>query len=230
MDRLTELLNKYNYKFSDEVIHKFKLLMSFVLEKNKQFNLTTITDENEFYVKHIIDSLSALNFFENNSEILDIGSGAGFPALVLKLANPTLKITMLDSVNKKVMFLNEAIKLLNITDITAIHSRIEDFALKNYEKFDYVTSRAVAPLSTLMEYSLPFLKIGGKMIAYKGLSINEELENCKNSLKILGGNTQDIIQLNIEDNQRNILIIKKEKHTPKDYPRTQNKPRIKPLN
>ena len=230
MNKLKELLQKYHFDLQDEKLKQLTDLMSFVLEKNEQLNLTTITDEMEFYIKHILDSLLALKEIPDGSKVLDIGSGAGFPALVLKIANPTLNFTLLDSVNKKVEFLNEAIKRLNLTEIIAIHSRIEDFAEKHIQTFDVCTSRAVAPLSTLLEYSLPFLKIDGKMIAYKGPSLEEELQSCKNSLKILGGNTQNIIELNIEDNKRTILIVKKERNTPKGYPRGQNKPRIKPLN
>lgn len=226
-------MNLQNNPFSNltqEQINQLNTLMNFVLEKNQQFNLTAITDPKEFHVKHFLDSLAGLPNLENNAHIIDIGSGAGFPALVLKIANPTLNIIMLDSVKKKVDFLNQAIQLLNLQNITAIHARVEDFAKQNFEKFDICTSRAVAALSTLLEYSLPLVKVGGKIVAYKGPTVQDELNLCKNTLKLLGGRVQNIIQLKIEDNHRCILVVEKQKHAPKGYPRGGNKPRTNPLN
>ena len=210
--------------------NQLEKLMFFVLEKNKECNLTAITDQKEFHVKHFLDSLAGFPHIPNHASVVDIGSGAGFPALVLKIANSTLQIVMIDSVRKKVDFLNQVIQQLSLTNIQAIHTRVEDFAATHFEQFDVCTSRAVAPLSTLLEYSLPLVKLDGKMIAYKGPNAVQEINLCKNTLKVLGGKVQNIIELEIEDNQRNILIIQKEKHAPKGYPRGGNKPRNNPLN
>lgn len=229
-EKIKQLLTKYNFEFEEDIYNKFEKLMELVLQKNQEFNLTSITEENDFISKHILDSLFALKHITDGSEVIDIGSGAGFPALILKIANPTLSFTMIDSVRKKVDFLNFAIKELNLKDVQAVHARVEDFAVLNSQNYDFCTSRAVAALSTLLEYSLPFVKIGGKMIAYKGPSIHQEIENCEKSLKILGGKIENIIELNIEDFSRTILIVNKEKNTQKGYPRSNNKPRINPLN
>lgn len=229
MSLTQKYLNEYNINLSEIQVEKLEKLMKLVLEKNKQFNLTAIKEEKDFVVKHIIDSLQAKHIISDNSKVLDIGSGAGFPALVLKIANPSLEFILIDSVGKKVNFLNFAIKELELEKIHALHTRIEDYAKENIEKFDFVTSRAVAHLSTLCEYSLPFLKIGGKMIAYKGPSADEEVRICKNCLKILGGKVQNIIKLKVEDNTRNLLEISKIYSSKKGYPRGQNKPRLNPI-
>lgn len=229
-NKLNSIFLKYEINLSPQQANQLTQFYALVVEKNKIMNLTTITDEDEFIVKHILDSGLGVKFLQDNATVLDIGSGAGFPGIVLKILNPTLKITLLDSVRKKVDFLNEVIQKLNLKNIIAIHARVEDFAKENYESFDYVTSRAVAYLSTLLEYSLPFLKINGKMIAYKGPLIEEELNNAQNSLKILCGKAENIIKLNIEGNDRTFLIVTKTKSCSRAYPRAKNLPRVKPLN
>ncbi len=228
--KILEKFKEYQISISDFQAKQLEEFMLLVLEKNKEINLTSITDKDEFVVKHLLDSALALSLFEDNSLILDIGSGAGFPGIVLKILNPTLKITLLDSVKKKTDFLVEVKEKLALKNLEIVHSRVEDFIKDKREKFDFVTSRAVASMSTLLEYSLPFLKINGKMIVYKGPNVQEELKNVINSFKILAGRLENIIQLNIEENTRNILIINKEKIGSKFYPRSKNLPRKNPLN
>jgi 16S rRNA (guanine527-N7)-methyltransferase len=229
-EKIINAFEKSNLVISEQVAKQLEEFMLLVLHTNKTTNLTTITDTDEFVTKHLVDSAVGGSFLLDNSTVLDLGSGAGFPALVLKILNPSLKFVLVDSVRKKVDFLNNTIKQLSLSEVVAIHERAEDYAKNNRESFDFVTSRAVANMSTLLEYSLPFLRIGGKMIVYKGPNVNQELENSKNSLKILGGKVQSIIQLNIEENARNIVVIEKVSSSPKQYPRDKNLPRKNPLN
>jgi 16S rRNA (guanine527-N7)-methyltransferase len=228
--KIEKLLQTNGHSFNATQVKQLEQLMLLVLDKNKQFNLTAITEENDFLVKHILDSLAAINHLKQNARVLDIGSGAGFPSLVLKIARPDLEFVLVDSIKKKTDFLNYSINELKLTRILAVHTRIEDFAKQNLESFDHCTSRAVAPLSVLMEYSLPFLKNDATMIAYKGPSVVDELNFVENSLKILGGNIQNIIELDIEGQKRTLVIVKKIKVGQKGYPRSGNKPRISPLN
>lgn len=226
---LDEKLKEYGYNLSKEQQQQLENLTTLVIQKNQEINLTTIIDKKEFVIKHILDSLCGAKYILDNSKVLDIGSGAGFPALVLKIYNPTLDFVLVDSVRKKVDFLNFAIKQLSLKNVIAIHTRIEDFANKYGEYFDFCTSRAVAKVSTLIEYSLPFLRINGKIIAYKGPNLSCELNESKKALKILGGEIESVVDFEIEKNNRKILIVKKTQKTPKGYPRRNNKPRLNPI-
>jgi len=220
--------------FSDNRLEEYYNLLT---DWNKRINLTSITNREEVFLKHFYDSVLPIELIPNGSVILDIGSGAGFPGIVLKIANPTLDITMLDSVAKKVNFLNIVINELKLNKdetnclvkngIRAIHCRAEDFTKRN---FDIVVFRAVASLATLVEYSLPFLKIGGMMIAYKSSAVDEEITQASRALNILGGQIEQILYKNLTDDiMRSFVLIKKIKETPAGYPRKNNKPRSKPL-
>ncbi|MBP5648715.1 MAG: 16S rRNA (guanine(527)-N(7))-methyltransferase RsmG [Clostridia bacterium] len=203
-----------------------KKIFSYLIEENKKYNLTTITDYNDFLVKHIKDSELGLEYVYG--KVLDIGSGAGFPGIVLKLEKEDIDITLIDSVKKKVDYINGLIKELNIKNAKAIHARIED--LDEKEKYDVVTARAVAPLRVLLEYALPFLKKGGIFVAYKSENIEEEIEEAKNALKILGGKIKRIDEKKLDEKTiRKFVIIEKVKNTEKKYPRKNNKPRKDPL-
>lgn len=206
---MEELLKKYN---------------SMLVEKNKALNLTAHKTEEDSWVNNIQDSLLFLNEFPAKGKCMDLGSGCGCPAIPLKLALPELYITMVDSVNKKVEFLNESVKALNLENIKAIHTRIEDF--KFYETFDFVTARAVAPLPTLLEYALPFLKVGGLCFAFKGSKWQDEINASQNALRLLGGKVKDI---KLHGETRSLIIIEKVKPTDRKYPRNKNLPRLKPL-
>ena len=177
---------------------------------------------------HFKDSILPQELICRDAKLLDIGSGAGFPAIPLKIVRNDLDVTMVDSVNKKVTFLQEVIQKLGLEGIKAIHKRIEELDKQN--KFDVVTSRAVAPLNVLVEYCLPFVKRNGIMIAYKSLDIDEELKQAANAIEILGGSKPEIKQIELnEEIKRNFVIIKKVKETPLGYPRGGNKPRLKPI-
>ncbi len=205
--------------------------MQILLEWNVKMNLTAITEEKEIIQKHFIDSLTIASYCYAG-KIIDIGTGAGFPGIPLKIWNQNVEITLLDSLNKRVLFLKEVIKKLELKKINAIHGRAEEIAIKEQfrEKYDIAVSRAVAPMNVLLEYMLPFVKIGGKCICMKGPNI-EELENSKKALKILGGKVIKIEELNLPETEikRNIIIIEKEKKTPKQYPRKAGKPSKEPL-
>lgn len=201
-------------------------LFDIISDANSKFNLTSITSYEEFLTKHIKDSELGEEFV--SGKVLDIGSGAGFPALVLKIDKPEIELTMIDSVGKKVNYLNETITKLGLTQAIAVHTRIEDLNKKEY--FDTVTARAVASMATLVEYALPFLKIGGRLVAYKSNDIDEELRLAKNAIKILGGEIEKIVEKKLDEEiTRKFVIVKKIKQTPPKFPRGQNKPRLIPL-
>ena len=186
-----------------------------LVERNKVINLTAHKTEEDSWVNNVQDSLLFLDAFPKTGRMLDIGSGCGCPAIPLKIALPGLDVTMIDSVKKKVDFLSEFGR--------AIHTRIEDFHERD---FDIITARAVAPLPTLLEYALPFLKVGGLLFAFKGSQWQTEIDESANALKILGGEVKDV---KVHSESRVLIIIKKTKPTPKTYPRGKNLPRTKPL-
>lgn len=233
LQELEEKAKIIDIKLDEEQKGKFYRYMNLLIEWNKKVNLTAIIEPKEIILKHFIDSLTISKHIKNNSNIIDIGTGAGFPGIPLKIYNPTLKITLLDSLNKRITFLNEVIQELELKDIEAIHGRIEDIAQeKQYrEKYDIVTSRAVASLNILSEYMIPFNKTGGKSICMKGAEVEEELEDAKNAIKTLGGKIEKVEEFKLanEDIKRNIIIIKKEKNTPNKYPRKAGTPTKNPL-
>ena len=223
---------KNNIKISEEKNEKFFQYMNLILEWNEKVNLTAIKDEKEFIVKHFIDSLTIDYLIKESKRILDIGTGAGFPGIPLKINNPNANVTLIDSVNKKIMVLNDVIEKLGLDKIEALHVRAEELARESAyrEKFDIVTTRAVSNLSTISEYMLPFVKIGGKAICMKGPNIEKELEDAKKAIQMLGGEIENIEKFNIDDEfERNIIIIKKVKNTNKKYPRGQGKPAKEPI-
>ena len=223
---------KNNIKFDEQKSEKLYEYMKLILEWNEKINLTAIKDEKMFIVKHFIDSLTVNNFLDNAQNLLDIGTGAGFPGIPLKIYNPDINITLIDAVNKKIMVLNDIINKLELQNIEALHIRAEDLAkdLNYRESFDVVTTRAVSNFSTISEYMLPFVKIDGKAICMKGPNVEEELEYAKNPIKILGGTIEKVEKFNINNEfERNLVVIKKVKQTDKKYPRGQGKPSKEPL-
>lgn len=197
-------------------------------ERNEKINLTAITEPEEVKVKHFLDSCSAGELLPGGASVLDIGSGAGFPGLPLKIVRPDLTVTLLDSVNKKVAFMNDVIAELKLSGVTAVHARIEDFPHKG--EYDAVVSRAVAELSTLAEYALPFVKIGGAFIAYKSEKAESEAEAAASAITLLGGRIREIREAFVAAGlTRKLIIIDKIAPTPPKYPRGKNLPRLKPL-
>ena len=192
MKELREVFGKYGITLNDVQINQFEEYFSMLIETNKVLNLTAITEEHDVLIKHFLDSVLAINNFPKNAKVIDVGSGAGFPSIPLKIVRPDLQICMIDSLNKRVNFLNTVIQKLNLNDIKAEHFRAEDFAKKNREMFDVATARAVASLNTLVEYLLPFVKIGGSAVIYKSSKLNEELKEAENAIKILGGKVERV--------------------------------------
>ena len=225
-----EDLQKYA-NLSKEQLEKFKVYYKSLIEWNEKINLTAITDESEGITKHFADSLSILKYIKNNSKVIDVGTGAGFPGIPLKIANESLKITLLDSLNKRILFLDEVIKELNLKDINTIHGRAEEVAhdKDHREQYDIAVCRAVAKLNVLAEYMLPYLKVGGTFICMKGPNINEEIDSSMKAIKLLGGKIEKVESFELEENQRNIIIIKKEKNSPKNFPRKAGTPSKSPI-
>lgn len=235
MERLREKAAAFGIKLSDYQLEQFETYYEMLVEKNKVMNLTAITEKNEVIDKHFADSLALIKSGVSltGQKILDIGTGAGFPGIPLKIAFPELEIVLLDSLNKRIKFLNEVIEALGLEKITAIHGRAEDFAKqKEYrEQFDYVVSRAVANLTVLSEYCLPYVKVGGCFIPYKSGEIDEELNNSKKAVQILGGKIEEVVKFQLPDTDigRSFVKIKKNKNTAKKYPRKAGLPAKEPL-
>jgi 16S rRNA (guanine527-N7)-methyltransferase len=235
-------LDTIGVKLSDSQVGQFMDYYELLVEWNSFMNLTAITEFDEVCTKHFIDSLSlvksldieSLSKSDNPLTLIDVGTGAGFPGLPLKIAFPGLKITLLDSLGKRVKFLNEVISKLRLKDIVAIHGRAEDFAKPELmrEKFDVCVSRAVANLSTLSEYCIPYVKVGGYFISYKSEKIADEMKSSGKAIEILGGvlEGQNEFLLPDSDIYRNLVKIKKVKPTPKKYPRKAGLPSKEPLN
>ena len=226
-------VDKLGITLSEIQLKQFYNYMNLLIEWNKKINLTAITEPNEIILKHFVDSLTISKYISDGTRVVDVGTGAGFPGIPLKIYRQDLEIILLDSLQKRINFLDEVIKELNLEKIEIIHSRVEDFGKdKRYrEKFDIATSRAVANLATLSEYLLPLVKVGGKVISMKGSLIEEELELSKNAIKILGGKVEKVDEFNLpnSDISRNIILINKIKETPNKYPRKAGEPSKKPL-
>lgn len=228
---IKDLFKKYNLDLSEKQIEQFDIYMNFLLEENQKYNLTAITDKKEIVIKHFVDSVLPLCEISQNASVIDVGTGAGFPGVPLKILRPDIKLTLLDSLQKRINFLNLLLGKLGINGVTTIHSRAEDFAFKNREKFDIALSRAVASVPTLSEYLLPFVKVNGKVLMYKGSSAEEELSIGEKAILTLGGKVEKILNfaLNEVDSQRKIIVINKINKTDKKYPRDKNLPKIKPI-
>lgn len=219
--KIEEILIKSEIKPTKQIVDNFIKYYNLLIEGNKICNLTAITDEDGVVEKHFYDSIFPQKYFSLNAKVLDIGAGAGFPSIPLKLVRDDLSFTLLDSLNKRINFLNNTIQTLNLKNIEAMHGRAEDFAkLSDYrEKFDITTARAVANLKVLSEYCLPFVKVGGQFIAYKSGNCEEEINEAKQIICELGGKISKIIDYNIGENSRKLVIIEKIKETLKKYPR-----------
>lgn len=224
------------YKLNDKQIENFQKFYTLLQEWNYKIDITKIVDEDEVYIKHFLDSLliTKSGVIEKNQKIIDVGTGGGFPGIPLKIYNDSLSFTLLDSLKKRINFLDIVKEDLKLENVENLHGRAEEIARKEEyrEKYDVATSRAVANLQTLLEYCLPFVKVGGYFIAMKGPHFKEELKDSKGAIKILGGVLDKVIEyeLPLSLGQRSLIVIKKIKATPHRFPRSGGKPRTKPLN
>lgn len=226
-------MNSIGIELTDPQLNAFETYYDMLIDRNKVMNLTAITEFDEVMDKHFLDSVYLFRSIklEADYKLIDIGTGAGFPGIPLKIVFPELKITLLDSLNKRVGFLNDVIDELNLNDIEAIHGRAEDIARdKAYRaSYDIAVSRAVANLSTLSEYCLPFVKIGGKFVSYKSGDCADEVDNAKAAIHLLGGKINKIDEFSYSNNSRSFIVIDKVMNTSNKYPRKAGLPSKKPL-
>ena len=228
-------LKEFGIELSEKQREQFLLYYELLIEKNQVMNLTAITDYDEVMKKHFVDSVSLVRACDMKGRIsvVDVGTGAGFPGLALKIVFPDLRVTLVDSLNKRVLFLKEVVEKLGLKEVTALHGRAEDLARQKElrERFDLCVSRAVANLSTLSEYCLPFVKVGGSFISYKSEKISEELPLAENAIQVLGGKIKDQVSFYLPDSDiyRNLFIVEKIKQTPKKFPRKAGIPGKEPL-
>lgn len=228
-------LEQLNVSLSEEQIDQFLRYYELLTEWNERINLTAIKEYSDVMKKHFIDSISLVKAYDvfREASVIDVGTGAGFPGLALKIAYPGLRITLLDSLNKRIHFLDTVIHELGLSDIKTIHGRAEDCARSDLlrEKFDLCVSRAVANLSTLSEYCLPFVKVGGEFVSYKSEKLSEEMESAEHAISILGGKIKEQVEFMLPDSDiyRNLVVMEKIKETPKKFPRKAGLPAKNPL-
>ena len=232
-NKMIELSKKINVQLNDEQIKKYFEYMTLLLDWNEKINLTAITEMDDVILKHFIDSMTIFKYIENVESIIDVGTGAGFPGIPIAIMKKDVKITLLDSLNKRINFLNEVCSELKINNVETIHGRVEEIGKnkEHREKYDIAVSRAVANMSTLSEYLIPLVKIGGKCICMKGSEIEQELEQAKFAIKELGGKIEKVEKFTLPDSdmERNIIIIKKIKETSNKYPRKAGMPSKVPI-
>lgn len=228
-------IEAFGITLTEQQINQFLVYYEMLVEWNQMMNLTAITEYEEVMKKHFVDSISLVKAYDvsKSVSVIDVGTGAGFPGLALKIAYPQLKLTLLDSLNKRIQFLNAVIEKLGLDGVDTIHGRAEDFAKpgKLREKYDLCVSRAVANLSTLSEYCLPFVKEGGEFISYKSEKIQEEMVKAEKAISILGGKVVKQVEFTLPDSDiyRNLFVIRKVKKTPGKYPRKAGLPSREPL-
>ncbi|MBR2614730.1 MAG: 16S rRNA (guanine(527)-N(7))-methyltransferase RsmG [Clostridia bacterium] len=226
---MKKVFEKFNLQLDEQKVDKFNRYYELLVEYNERFNLTAIVNKDEVIVKHFVDSLLGAKYF-TKGKLIDIGSGAGFPAIPLKIFNDDLDVTLVEATGKKCTFLNAVIKELGLKNIKVVNDRAEILG-KNpdfREKFDFCSARAVARLNTLAEYCMPFVKVDGYFIPYKG-DVTEELEDGKRAVKLLGGKIEKVDEFLLEDAKRSIVLVKKVSNTQNIYPRGNGKERKKPL-
>lgn len=221
-----------NIGLTEQILDQLEGYYNLLVEWNEKINLTAITQKNDVYLKHFADSIYGAKLLKKGATLCDIGTGAGFPALVLKIVRSDLKVTLVDALEKRIKFLNEVINKLGLSDVTTLHFRAEDklFKDKYLNYFDVVMARAVARMATLTEYCLPFVKIGGKFIAYKSDKIEDELKESNKAIPMLGGKMIKTHIYDLDtDTKRWLVEIEKVKNTDKKYPRDKNKPKNNPI-
>lgn len=234
-DIINRAADEISMDFTAVEYDRFMLYMNLLKEWNEKINLTAITDSEEIVKKHFIDSIKCFKAepFKSAKSIIDVGSGAGFPGLPVAIMRPEVKITLLDSLNKRVNFLNTVISALGLKNVTAIHGRAEEEARKkeHRERYDLATSRAVANMTSLSEYCIPFVKVSGYFIPLKGPAVEEELSLAANAIRVLGGEFKEVIKVEIEDSDlmHNLVVVKKIKGTSATYPRKATSISKKPI-
>ncbi len=234
-EKLHVLCEKNGIQLSDEQLKQFSIFYDYMIEMNQVMNLTSITEEDEVILKHFYDSMSVIKYYDFHDQInvIDVGTGAGFPGIPLAILLPNVQFTLMDSLNKRITFLNEVVKKCGLKNVECIHSRAEELAKDGdyRENYDVCVSRAVANLSVLLEYCIPFIKKGGKFISYKSISSEEELTDSKNAQNKLCCKLKENISFELPDTdiKRNFLIFEKFDHTADKYPRNNGIPRKKPL-
>lgn len=239
LEKLKKGLTDLNLALTEKQIDQFLTYYELLVETNKVMNLTAITEFDEVIEKHFLDSLSLYKVYDlktkseepGSFKVLDMGTGAGFPGIPLKIAFPEINLVLADSLNKRIHFLQDVIEKLELNKVEAIHARAEEMGRNKLyrEQFDLCVSRAVANLSSLSEYCIPFVKEGGKFISYKSGEIEGEVEQAKRAIFLLGGKTENIYKFDLYEQRRSFVIITKEKKTPKAYPRKAGTPTKTPL-
>lgn len=231
-DLIKRVLIDNNIEPSEDIFTKLDIYYNFLIEYNKSVNLTALTTFEDVYVKHFADCIAFSNIYKHGASLCDIGTGAGFPGIIIKIIRPDIKVTLVDSLNKRIVFLEALINKLALNDIYCLHYRAEDLEFKNkfLNKFDYVVARAVAAMPTLTEYCLPYVKTGGQFIAYKSNDIDIECNSAKKCINILGGKLFEIMNYKLTDEiNRSAIVINKTTKTDFKYPRGLNKPRLNPI-
>ena len=233
-DILREKAEKSGITLTEEQIEKLRIYYELLVEWNEKMNLTALTEPDDVALKHFCDSILLLSYADvkEGSSLIDVGTGAGFPSVPIKIVRPDIKLCLLDSLNKRLIFLQEVVDKLSLKNVKIVHARAEDGARKAdlREKFDYSTSRAVAQLNVLSEYCLPYVKVGGSFLAMKGKYSEEEIDNAKSAIKTLGGKIEKVDTYNLIDtSERTIINIRKVSNTDKRYPRTSAKIKSKAL-
>lgn len=236
-DRFSDLLmldmKLLGINLEKKQMEQFYQYMNLLIEWNEKINLTAITEPEDIIKKHFVDSITIAPYIKDTNNLIDVGTGAGFPGIPLKILNDSINITLLDSLNKRLIFLNEVISKLNLNNIKTQHARAEEAGINKEfrEKYDIAVSRAVAPLNILVEYLLPFVKVGGNVICMKANSVDEEVKIAQNAIKILGGKVEKIEEFILPNTDigRTIIVIKKIKNTPNKYPRKAGTPAKQPI-
>jgi len=234
-DLMNAACENIGLSFDEDKYNKFMQYKDMIQEWNQKINLTAITEDSEIIKKHFIDSIKIFKYenLKNAKRIIDVGTGGGFPGIPMKIMFPDMEVVLLDSLNKRINFLNEVIGKLGLEKATTIHGRAEDFAREPIyrESFDVVVSRAVANLTTLSELCIPYVKVGGSFVAMKGPAIDEEIKEAQKAIGILGGKISSLIEVEIEESDlnHNLVIINKGRNTPKDYPRKPGMASKKPI-
>lgn len=235
LNPLKKTLEAMNIENSQELIEKFRIYMEGVLEWNEKVNLTTITDPDEFAIKHFVDSIICANYPEyiNAAKIIDVGTGAGFPGIPLSIISPEKEFILMDSLNKRLKIIDELCQRADIKNVVTLHARAEELAKnKAYrERYDLCVSRAVANMAVLAEYCLPFIKVGGFLMAYKGPEAENEVREAEHALYLLGGRAEEIRNGNLKEFgiDHKVVVIKKVSNTPSKYPRKPGTPTKEPL-
>lgn len=228
---IKDSFSKYGISLSEKQVEQFEKYYYFLIEENEKYNLTAITEKREVVIKHFVDSVLPYKEIPQNAKLIDVGTGAGFPGVPLKIVREDIKLTLLDSLQKRITFLVNLSQKLELKNVECVHARAEDFVKEKREKFDVAVSRAVASIPTLSEYLIPYVKIKGKVLMYKASKAEEEIRLGQKAILALGGKVGGVLKFALEEveSERNVVVIDKKSSTPGKYPRGKNLPKIKPI-